>query len=140
VQKEIIAALYEYTHPRTGEHPFALALTRDDAEMINLWGELVGDVVFVLRPEYDAAHGQQMPSARLGIGAQHAVFVLAGAGVKKGVHLKGQVRQVDVAPTISYLLGMDVPRDAEGGVVYEALQDPNWHLAEIRRLMEKQCK
>jgi predicted AlkP superfamily phosphohydrolase/phosphomutase len=135
VQKEIIAALYEYTHPLTGEHPFALALTRDDAEMINLWGELVGDVVFVLRPEYDAAHGQQMPSAKLGIGAQHAVFVMAGAGVKKGVHLKGQVRQVDVAPTISYLIGIDVPRDAEGGVVYEALENPNWHLTEIRRLM-----
>ena len=134
VQKEIIAALFEYKHPVSGEHPFALALTRDDAEMLNLWSELVGDVVFVLRPEYDAAHGQQMPSARLGIGAQHAVFVMAGAGVKKGVHLKGQVRQVDVAPTISYMLGFDVPRDAEGGVVYEALEDPNWHLTEIRRL------
>ena len=48
---------------------------------------------------------------------------------------QGQVRQVDVAPTISYLLGMDVPRDAEGGVVYEALEDPNWHLTEIKRLM-----
>jgi len=91
--------------------------------------------MFVLRPEYDAAHGQQMASATLGIGAQHAVFVLSGSGVKKGVHLKGQVRQVDVAPTISYMLGFDVPRDAEGGVVYEALQDPNWHLTEIRRLM-----
>jgi len=135
VQKEIIAALYEYKHPETGEHPFAIALTRDDAEMVNLWGDRVGDVVFALRPEYDAAHGQQMPSAKLGIGAQHAVFIMAGAGVKKGVHLKGQVRQVDVAPTISYLLGMDVPRDAEGGVIYEALEDPNWHLTEIRCLM-----
>jgi hypothetical protein len=38
------------------------------------------------------------------------------------------VRQVDVAPTISYLLGIDVPRDAEGGVIYEALEEPNWHL------------
>ena len=134
VQKEIIAALFEYKHPLTGEHPFAIALTREDAEMVNLWGELVGDVVFALRPEYDAAHGQQMPSARLGIGAQHCVFIMAGPGVKEGVHLKGQVRQVDVAPTISYLMGMDVPRDAEGGVAYEALEDPNWHLTEIRRL------
>ena len=137
VQKEIIAALYEYKHPISGEHPFAIALTRDDAEMVNLWGELVGDVIFALRPEYDAAHGQQMPSAKLGIGAQHAVFIMAGAGVKKGVHLKGQVRQVDVAPTISYLLGIDVPRDAEGGVAYEALEDPNWHLTEIKRLMDE---
>ena len=134
VQKEIIAALYEYKHPRTGEHPFAIALTRDDAEMVNLWVDLVGDVVFALRPEYDAAHGQQMPSAKLGIGAQHAVFIMAGPGIKKGVHLKGQVRQVDVAPTICYLLGIEVPRDAEGGVVYEALEDPNWPLTELRRL------
>jgi len=137
VQKEIIAALFEYTHPKTGEHPFALVVTRDDAEMLNLWSDLTGDVVFVLRPEYDAAHGQQMPSAKLGIGAQHAVFVVSGAGVRQGVHLKGQVRQVDVAPTISYLIGMDVPKDAEGGVVYEALEDPNWHLTEIRRLSDE---
>jgi hypothetical protein len=31
-----------------------------------------------------------------------------------------------------------VPRDAEGGVVYEALENPNWHLSEIQRLMA-QC-
>ncbi|MBC7234435.1 MAG: alkaline phosphatase family protein [Chloroflexi bacterium] len=136
-QWEVIHALMDYKHPLTGECPFVLALTRQDAEMLNLWGDRVGDVVFVLRPEYDAAHGQQMPSARLGIGGQHSVFIMAGAGVKKGVHLKGQVRQVDVAPTISYLLGMDVPRDAEGGVVYEALEDPNWHLTEIKRLMAR---
>lgn len=136
VQREVIDALMGYVHPETGEHPFVMVLSRDDAEMLNQTGELVGDVMFVLRPEYDAAHGQQMPSAKLGIGAQHAVFVLSGSGVKKGIHLKGQVRQVDVAPTISYMLGFDVPRDAEGGVVYEALQDPNWHLTEIRRLMQ----
>ena len=137
-QWEVIHALMDYRHPKTGECPFVLALTRKDAEMLNLWGERVGDVVFVLRPEYDAAHGQQMPSAQLGIGGQHAVFVMSGAGVKEGVHLKGQVRQVDVAPTISYLIGMDVPRDAEGGVVYEALKDPNWHLSELRRLSEEE--
>ncbi len=137
-QWEVIHALMEYRHPVTGECPFVLALTRKDAEVLNLWGDRVGDVVFVLRPEYDAAHGQQMASATLGIGGQHAVFVMSGAGIKKGVHLKGQVRQVDVAPTISYLLGMDVPRDAEGGVVYEALENPNWHLTEIQRLMA-QC-
>jgi predicted AlkP superfamily phosphohydrolase/phosphomutase len=137
-QWELIHALMEYRHPVTGECPFVLALTRKDAEVLNLWGDRVGDVVVVLRPEYDAAHGQQMASATLGIGGQHAVFVMSGAGIKKGVHLKGQVRQVDVAPTISYLLGMDVPRDAEGGVVYEALENPNWHLSEIQRLMA-QC-
>jgi len=134
VQQEIIAALFECKDAATGEHPFSLALTRNDAEMVNCWSELVGDVVYALRPEFDGAHGRHLPCSCLGIGAQHAVFVMAGPGVKKGMHLKGQVRQVDVAPTISYLLGIDVPRDAEGGVVYEALDDPNWHLTEIKKL------
>ena len=32
-------------------HPFTLAVTRADAEMFNLQGELVGDIVYALRPE-----------------------------------------------------------------------------------------
>lgn len=134
VQREIIDAIYAYKDPVTGERPFTLALTHDDAEMLNLWSDQVGDVVYAKRAEFDGAHGYHLPTSRLGIGAQHAVFIMAGAGVRQGVHLKGHVRQVDVAPTISYLLGIATPRNAEGGIVYEALVDPDWHLAEIKRL------
>ncbi|HEV8635733.1 MAG TPA: alkaline phosphatase family protein, partial [Chloroflexota bacterium] len=42
VQREVIDALLDYRHPATGERAFALALTRADAEMVNLWGDLVG--------------------------------------------------------------------------------------------------
>ena len=133
-QRQIIDALHGYVDPDTGRRPFVLALSRADAEMINLWGELVGDVVCALHPAFDAAHGRQLPSARLGIGAQHSLFVMAGAGVRKGVALRRQVRVVDVAPTIAYLLGLPMPADVEGGVIYEALEDPNWPLTEIERL------
>jgi predicted AlkP superfamily phosphohydrolase/phosphomutase len=135
-QRAVIDAILDYRDEATGERPFVLALTRRDAEMLDKWGELIGDVVYALRAEYDGAHGYHMPTSRLGIGAQHAVCILCGPGIVKGVHLEGQVRQVDVAPTISYLLGIDVPRNAEGGVIYEALEDPNWHLAALRRLAE----
>ncbi|MFN2155455.1 MAG: alkaline phosphatase family protein [Anaerolineae bacterium] len=128
VQRRVIDAILDYRDPDTGERPFCLALTHAVAEMLNLWGERVGDVVYALRAEYDGAHGYHLPTSVLGIGAQHAVCILAGAGIRRGAHLEGQVRQVDVAPTISYLLGIDVPRDAEGGVIYEALEEPNWHL------------
>ena len=104
VRRELIDLLLEYREPTTGQHPFSLVLSHEDAEMVNLWGPLVGDIVYALRPEFDAAHGTQLPSARLGIGAQHATFVLNGPGVRRGVHLEGQVRQVDVAPTLAYLL------------------------------------
>jgi len=127
-QLEIIAALHTYQEQQTGRYPFSLALTRDDAEMINLVGELVGDVVYALRPEFDAAHGKHLPSSSLGIGAQHSTFVMAGPGVRQGVKLQRQVRVVDIAPTLCYMLGVPMPRHVEGGVIYEALTHPDWHL------------
>ncbi|MFQ5811156.1 MAG: alkaline phosphatase family protein, partial [Armatimonadota bacterium] len=130
---EIIAALQSYKDGATGRHPFALAVTRQDAEMLNLWGDLVGDVVYALRPEFDGAHGKHVPSSVLGIGGQHSTFVMAGAGVRQGVALDRQVRVVDVAPTLCYLLGAPMPRNVEGGIIYEALEDPDWHLTALSR-------
>jgi predicted AlkP superfamily phosphohydrolase/phosphomutase len=127
-QRELIAALHAYKDPVSGRHPFALALTRADAEMVNLWGDLVGDVVYALRPEHDGAHGKQLPTAKLGIAGQHCTFIIAGAGIRQAGQLQRQVRAVDVAPTLAYLMGVPVPQHAEGGVVYEALANRNWHL------------
>lgn len=128
VQRQIIDALLDYRDPQTGERPFVLALSRADAEALNLWGERVGDVVYALKPEYDGAHGKQLPSARLGFLGQHSTLVLAGPNVRRGVRLRRQARCVDVAPTICYLLGLPVPCQCEGGVLYEALEDPDWYL------------
>ncbi len=133
-QRRIIDALHAYTDPATGRRPVTLALSRANAEMLNLQGELVGDVVYALDPAFDGAHGKQLPSTSFGIGGQHSTFIMAGAGVRRGVALKRQVRVVDVGPTIAYLLGAPMPRDVEGGVVYEALTDPDWPLTELARL------
>ena len=133
-QLEIITALHAYTEKETGRNPFSLALTHDDAEMLNLHGDLVGDVVYALRPEFDGAHGKQLPSVSFGIGGQHSTLILSGAGVRRGIALERQVRVVDVAPTICYLLGLPMPANVEGGVVYEALEDPNWHLTRLAEL------
>ena len=133
-QRELIDVLHAYRDSETGKSPFTLALTNADAEMLNLSGELVGDVVYALRPEFDGAHGKQLPSVSFGIGGQHSTFILSGAGVRKGEALQRQVRVVDVAPTICYLLGLPMPQNVEGGVVYEALEDPNWHLTAIEKL------
>jgi len=134
-QREIIDFLHTYQDSKTGQYPFALALTRSDAEMVNLWGNLVGDVVYALRPEFDGAHGKHLPSSVLGIGGQHSTFILSGAGVRKGVALSRQVRVVDVAPTLCYLLGVPMPADIEGGIVYEALENPDWVLEELEKLL-----
>jgi predicted AlkP superfamily phosphohydrolase/phosphomutase len=128
VRRQIVEALMAYRAPDAGYCPFVFALRREDAEVVNMWGELVGDVVYATLPEFDGAHGHQLPSARLGWGSQHTLYVLSGAGVKKGVHLERQVRQVDVAPTLAYLCGLPTPAHSEGRVVMEALEKPDWHL------------
>lgn len=46
-------------------------------------------------------------------------FVMTGAGVKPGA-LSG-LQQIDVAPTIAALLGIDVPADAQGRVLWGGL-------------------
>ena len=133
VRKDLIEALYDYEDPATGRRPFALAVTREDAEMVNLWGELVGDVVYALRPEFDGAHGKQLPSVSFGMAGQHSTFIMSGAGVRRAGMLERQVRVVDVAPTVCYLTGTPMPRNVEGGVVYEALRDPDWMLNAVGR-------
>ena len=96
--------------------------------MVNLWSDLVGDVVYALRAEFDGAHGKQLPSVSFGMAGQHSTFIASGAGIKRAGQLAGQVHVVDVAPTVCYLTGTPMPRNVEGGVVYEALADPDWHL------------
>ncbi len=122
VEQQIIHALTTYVDPATGKQPFALAVTRENAEMLNLWGDLVGDVVWAVHPEFDACHGRHLPAVSLGIGGQHTVFIINGANVRSGVALQGQARSVDIAPTLAHMLGVPQPRDAEGRVIMEAIE------------------
>jgi len=52
--------------------------------------------------------------------AMHAGFALAGPGVAEGAQL-GLIRQIDVAPTLCYLLGVEPPAQATGVVLRSAL-------------------
>ena len=118
----------DYKDPKTGFRPFSLAISKENAEILHLSGDLVGDVVFGVHPSFDGAHGRQLPVGSFRMSGQHSVFIMAGAGVKKGLALQRSVNVVDVAPTLCHLLGWPMPRNVEGKAVYEALEDPNWHL------------
>lgn len=50
----------------------------------------------------------------------HACMLMAGPGVSQ-YQRRYPAKIIDVAPTISKLLGIDVPADAEGGVLYDIL-------------------
>ena len=127
-QREIIDALLDYRDPVTNHRPFILALQKKYAEILNLWSDRVGDVVYGIHPDFDGAHGNQLPVGQHGISGQHSTFIMAGPGVKQDVALERSVRVIDVAPTLCHLLGWPMPRNVEGGVIYEALDEPDWYI------------
>jgi hypothetical protein len=117
--------LHDYTDPETGKKPVVLALKREDARILGLYGDRVGDVIYALRPEFTGEHGQQLPTAEFGAGSQKALFIMSGPGVKKNYVLERTMRLVDIVPTICFLLGLPIPKDAEGAIIYQALENPS---------------
>lgn len=111
----------------------------------------IGDVLFALRPQYmanpfvypvavryrdgterlipnpegfePAKLHQNFTGVHLGLPAckeMHAMVILGGAGVKHQ-HRSIPMNVIDLAPTLAYLLGTPVPKDAEGNVLKEML-------------------
>jgi len=74
---------------------------------------LDGAAVETIPPRGDHFLDPQRPAMKAG-------FALAGAGVAGGV-LLGDVRQIDVAPTLCALLGIEPPAQATGAVLEAAL-------------------
>jgi arylsulfatase A-like enzyme len=95
---------------------FGLLFTRSFFESTS------GDVVFALRPYYIISgdrtgtnHGQPYEYD------QHVPLLLAGAGVKPGEY-RMEVSPVDLAPTISSILGIEFPPKRDGRVLEEAIR------------------
>ena len=57
---------------------------------------------------------------------------LAGPGVRKGVSIKRIVKIEDIIPTLCHLGELSVPADCEGGILYQALEDPDMKIKELR--------
>lgn len=49
VQQQIIDVLLTYVDPTTGSRPVALALSKQDARILGLYGDSIGDVVYALQ-------------------------------------------------------------------------------------------
>jgi 2',3'-cyclic-nucleotide 2'-phosphodiesterase (5'-nucleotidase family)/predicted AlkP superfamily phosphohydrolase/phosphomutase len=100
-----------------------------------------GDVVVVLRPPYqaDAAtpnvlvapsqffgqHGYLPELVDLAHSVNmHATFVAAGPGIRRQSPVAG-IRAIDLAPTLSFLLGIDGPQNARGRILVNLTTKPS---------------
>ena len=125
LRDRIMEALRSYKDPKLGVCPFSLILKSEDAKLLGLYGERIGDIIVAVRPGglYGEGHGHFLPTADYGISSLKAVLVMAGPGLKGNYELKRPVWLVDLAPTIAHILGFPPPKHAEGKVIYEALED-----------------
>jgi hypothetical protein len=72
--------------------------------------------------------------------AGEGLAVLAGAGVLQDKTIHRPLELADLAPTVCYLAELPVPAECEGGIVYQALADPDakvFELQTVRRNYER---
>ncbi len=134
VRDQIIDALMSWRHPETGQCPFVFAIRREDARPLGIWSEMSGDIVFALRPEYGGQHGPHLPTAKWGIGSLEGLLIFKGPGIKKGEQLERTCWITDVVPTVCYLAEWPMPKQAEGAVIWQAMEDPDAKTDELRKL------
>ena len=124
---EIKAALHAYVEPTTGLHPFNLVLRKVDMRYIGLYGdptgEKIGDVLLTLREPFGGNHGGQLSTAKWGLGSNTSILLIKGPGIRRGARLERTVWLTDVVPTICKLIEVPVPRDTEGAIIYQALEE-----------------
>ena len=132
---EIIAALLEYKHPKTGKNPFSIVIRKEHAKMMGCYGDKVGDVIYSIKPGYTIdEHGDMLPTAEYGIGSMEAITIVSGPNIKHNYKINSSRWLIDIAPTISYLLDLPTPKDAEGSIMYDILEDPDFKIKKTIKL------
>jgi predicted AlkP superfamily phosphohydrolase/phosphomutase len=133
VRNEIIRILYDFTDEETGLKPVSLALKREDARILGLYGDTIGDVVYALNPEFGGEHGNFLPTAGWGIGSMKGLLIMSGPGIRRGTSLKRSVWLTDIVPTICHLVDLPIPPDSEGAIIHQAFEDKDLKLGELKK-------
>ena len=106
-----------------------------DGQAMGIGGEVGGDIYVELAPGYDfdpriapgALVSDAQPHGNHGTNPEQAVIrtlmVFNGPGIRPGQKITN-VRIIDFAPTLAWLLNMPKPKDATGRVLFELLEAP----------------
>ena len=122
LEREIIDALYSYR--LNGKRVIAVAMRNKDAVNLGTGGPECGDILYWLEEGVNRLHGDALPEVQ---GYEDTcvtpIFIAAGKGFKKGYECERIIRQADMAPTLAYMLGVRMPKQCEGAVIYQILED-----------------
>ena len=138
LRSEIIAALREWTDPRSGQ-PVMAAVHRREEVYHGPYVDRAPDIVFELRPGYKVTHlpgeGEllsDVSDAPHGFHEREGILMAVGPGIRTGALSEAPFIE-DVAPTVLYMLGLPVPEDMDGRVLVELFQPEALAARPIRR-------
>lgn len=122
LEREIIDGLYNYR--LNGKRVIAVAMRNKDAMVLGTGGPECGDVLYWLEEGVNRLHGDALPMVE-GVNDTSVtpIFIAAGQGLKKGYKSERIIRQADVTPTVAHMLGVRMPKQCEGAVAYQILED-----------------
>lgn len=123
MEEKIMTALYGYKDEHTGNRIFALALRNKDAMLLGLGGPDSGDIIYFMAEGYNIDHGCSLSTTQgCAETSVSPLCLLAGTGFKQNYVTDRIIRQVDIAPTLAYLGGVRMPRNAEGAILHQLLE------------------
>ena len=91
---------------------------------LGLSGPEVGDIVYWLEDGFHRVHGDSLSTQEGYFDTSVSpIFIAAGEGLKENFYTERVIREVDLAPTVSALLGVRMPAQNEGSVVHQILSE-----------------
>ena len=130
LREQVIRSLAAATEDESGER-IVDDIYRKEEIYSGPYIDRAPDILFSLHDRLSMALAQQQFSSHLlfdpaiRVSASHRIgglLMMRGPGVRKGVELEG-ARIVDLAPTILYIMGLDIPSDMDGRVLEEAFEE-----------------
>jgi predicted AlkP superfamily phosphohydrolase/phosphomutase len=137
-REEILQSLWDWTDAG-GRRRFQAVLPIEDAGRLGVGGDRVGDIFAIgVRPHPLAAvdrdafwrtHTPEQvgtwdwPLINAGGHADDSFFALAGPGVRRGYRRTRPALITGVVPTVAQAAGLPTPRDADGAVIREMLDE-----------------
>ena len=122
LEREIIDALYSYR--LNGKRVISVAMRNKDAVNLGTGSPECGDILYWLEEGVNRLNGDALPEVQ---GYEDTcvtpIFIAAGKGFKQGYECDRIIRQADMAPTLAYMLGVRMPKQCEGAVAYQILED-----------------
>lgn len=124
LEEKIITDLYSVRDPKTNHRIVSLALHNKDAVLLGLGGPLCADIICFVHDDFACGHGNGLSTAQgYNDTSLSPIFIAAGCGIKQGFITDRWIREVDVAPTVAVLLGVDIPQKCEGAPVYQIFSE-----------------